>query len=114
MDMKLLASTFAVVFLAELGDKTQLATLVLAADGGSRLSVFLGSTLALTSAAALAVLAGGLIGDLVSPVWMKRIAGGTFIIMGTALLLSRPDSAGGPGTDAVESAHSEDQGDRPR
>ena len=49
MDWKLLTSTFALIFLAELGDKTQLATLSLAASGRSRFMVFLGAASALVA-----------------------------------------------------------------
>ena len=58
MDWKVLASTFLVVFLAELGDKTQLATLGLAAGSESRISVFVGAAFALVAASAIAVREG--------------------------------------------------------
>ncbi len=56
MDWKLMATTFLAVFVAELGDKTQLATLSFASSGQSRLSVFLGSALALVATSAIAVM----------------------------------------------------------
>ena len=57
MDWKILASTFGVVFLAELGDKTQLATFgVAAASGSGKWSVFVGSALALVASSAIAVI----------------------------------------------------------
>ena len=58
MNWKVMARTFGLVFVAELGDKTQLATLSLSA-GGSRWAVFAGSSLALVACSALAVLGGG-------------------------------------------------------
>ncbi len=88
MDFKLALTTFATVFLAELGDKTQLATLTFATSNSSRLSVFLGAALALVATSALAVLAGEGIARLVSPVWLKRIAGIAFIVIGAWVIWS--------------------------
>jgi putative Ca2+/H+ antiporter (TMEM165/GDT1 family) len=87
MDWKLLTSTFAAVFLAELGDKTQLATLSLAASSRSRWMVFAGSALALVATSAIAVLAGEALTRVVPPVWIKRAAGGLFVVMGLLFLL---------------------------
>ena len=94
MDWKLLGSTFAAIFIAELGDKTQLATLSLAAGGGAaaRWTVFAGAALALVATSALAVLGGDIVSRLISPHWLHRIAGVVFIVLG-ALYLFR----GGPG-----------------
>lgn len=88
MDWKLFASTFAAVFVAEIGDKTQLATLSLAASGSSRLAVFAGSALALVATSAIAVLAGEVVARHVPPVWLKRIAGAVFLVLGVAYLWS--------------------------
>jgi putative Ca2+/H+ antiporter (TMEM165/GDT1 family) len=87
MDYKLLGSTFVAIFLAELGDKTQLATLSLAAGGSSRWSVFLGSALALIATSALAVLLGEAITRVISPIWLKRAAGAAFVVLGVIFLL---------------------------
>jgi putative Ca2+/H+ antiporter (TMEM165/GDT1 family) len=92
MDWKLLVSTFVSIFVAEIGDKTQLAALSLAAGGKSKLSVFAGSALALCATSAIAVLVGEGISKLVSPVWLRRIAGAVFILMGLLFLLTRPES----------------------
>ena len=86
MDWKLFASTFTLVFLAELGDKTQLATLSLAAGGSSRWAVFAGAAIALVATSALAVLLGEAIGRLVPLVWIQRAAGALFIILGILFL----------------------------
>ena len=91
MDWKLLASTFVAVFLAELGDKTQLATMSLAAGNSSRWSVFLGSALALVATSAVAVLLGEALTRLVPPMWIRRAAGGLFVVMGMFYLCSRGD-----------------------
>jgi Ca2+/H+ antiporter, TMEM165/GDT1 family len=89
MDLKLFLSTFGVVFLAELGDKTQLATLSLAASGRSRLAVFAGAAAALVLTSALGVLAGETVARVVPPVWIHRVAGVAFIVMGILLLIGR-------------------------
>ncbi len=89
MDWKLLGSTFAAVFLAELGDKTQLATMALASGGRSRWAVFLGSALALVATSALAVLAGDVVARYVSPLWLRRGAGALFLVLGAWFLLGR-------------------------
>jgi putative Ca2+/H+ antiporter (TMEM165/GDT1 family) len=88
MDFKLALTTFATVFLAELGDKTQLATLTFATSTTSRLSVFLGAALALVATSAIAVLAGEGITRLVSPIWLKRIAGVAFVVIGVWVIWS--------------------------
>jgi putative Ca2+/H+ antiporter (TMEM165/GDT1 family) len=90
MDWKLVASTFVAVFLAEMGDKTQLATMTLAA-GSSRWAVFAGSALALVATSAIAVLAGEVVARAVPPHWLRRGAGLVFVAMGLLFLLGRGD-----------------------
>lgn len=83
MDIKLVASVFGIVFLAELGDKTQLATLLFAARSPSNLLVvFLGASLALVCASALGVLAGGVVAHYLSPKLLSYIAGAGFVVIG--------------------------------
>jgi putative Ca2+/H+ antiporter (TMEM165/GDT1 family) len=89
MDLKLLVSTFGLVFLAELGDKTQLATLGLAASGQSRLAVFAGAAAALILTSGMAVLVGEALARTVPPGWIQRVAGVAFLVMGVLFLLSR-------------------------
>jgi putative Ca2+/H+ antiporter (TMEM165/GDT1 family) len=89
MDLKLFASTFALVFLAELGDKTQLATLSLAASGRSRLVVFLAAAAALTATSAIAALAGEAVARIVPELWIRRLAGAGFLILGVFFLAGK-------------------------
>jgi Ca2+/H+ antiporter, TMEM165/GDT1 family len=88
MDLKLMATAFATVFLAELGDKTQLATLTFAAEGRSRWAVFIGAAAALVTTSAIAVLAGEAVSRVVPAVWLKRVAGAAFIAIGVWTLAS--------------------------
>jgi len=83
MDLKLLLTVFATVFIAELGDKTQLATLLFAADQEvSKMTVFIGASLALVLTSALGVLAGGLVADFIQPRYLSYVAGAGFILIG--------------------------------
>ena len=91
MDWKLAGSTFALIFLAGLGDKTQLATLSLASSSSSRWAVFLGSALALVATSALAVLTGDVIGRFVPTLWLRRGAGVMFIALGLFFLFARSE-----------------------
>ncbi len=88
IDLRQLFVTFGAVFMAELGDKTQLATFGFAAESRSRLSVFLGSASALVVTSLLAVLAGGLVGKVVSPLTLQRASGVLFIAIGAWSLWS--------------------------
>lgn len=88
MDLKVLLTVFVAVFIAELGDKTQLATLLFAADREvSKWTVFLGASLALIVASGIGVLAGGLISQYISEKHLHYIAGIGFIGIGVWTLL---------------------------
>jgi putative Ca2+/H+ antiporter (TMEM165/GDT1 family) len=89
MDLRMLLTTFGVVFLAELGDKTQLATLGLAASGRSRLAVFLGGSAALVLTTAIAVVLGEGLVQLVPALWIRRAAGVLFLVMGVLFLAEK-------------------------
>jgi len=94
MDVKLLATVFGVVFLAELGDKTQLATLLFAAKSPGNLAlVFIGASLALVVASAVGVLAGAFIAQYVSPRLLSYVAGVGFIVIGAWTIWQGPGSA---------------------
>lgn len=88
MDIKILFTVFAAVFVAELGDKTQLATLLFAADRDvSKLTVFIGASLALIITSGIGVLAGGFISHYVSEKFLNSLAGLGFIGIGIWTLL---------------------------
>lgn len=83
MDFRLLATVFSTVFLAELGDKTQLATLLFAAKSEhARLTIFLGAAAALVLTSAIGVAAGALLGRYINPKTLSYIAGAGFIVIG--------------------------------
>jgi len=88
MDYKILATTFMMVFLAELGDKTQLATFCLSAENNSKLSVFLGSAGALVLSSLIAVLCGTAISRLIPVNYIKIAAGVFFIVVGAWTIYS--------------------------
>ena len=86
--MKALFLIFLSVFLAELGDKTQVATLLFAADQNvSRVGVFAAASAALVFASLLAVLFGAQISRLIPPSTLKAMAGLGFIVIGLWMLI---------------------------
>ena len=90
MDFRLFATVFSTIFVAELGDKTQLATLLYAADASHpKLTVFAASAAALVLTSALGVLAGSIVADHVSPKIVRWVAGLGFIGVGVWVLLAR-------------------------
>ena len=86
MDLKVLFTTFGMIFLAELGDKTQLATLSFAAESKSRLAVFLGSAGALVFTSLLAVVLGTGLSRLIPANYVKMGAGTLFILLGAWMI----------------------------
>lgn len=83
MDLKILTTVFFTVFLAELGDKTQIATLLYAANSPhAKLAVFVGATAALVLTSGLAVLGGDLVSQYADPRTLSRVAGIGFIVIG--------------------------------
>lgn len=88
--MKTYATVFLSVFVAELGDKTQLATLLFASrPDASKVGVFLASAAALVASSLLAVLLGERLGAWLRPELLKMLAGGAFMAIGAWMLLAR-------------------------
>ena len=87
MDWKVFLTVFGAVFVAELGDKTQLATMLFAADKEvSKYTVFLAASLALVVASALGVLAGSLMAEYINEKYLHYAAGIGFIAIGAFTL----------------------------
>jgi putative Ca2+/H+ antiporter (TMEM165/GDT1 family) len=84
--LKTIFYTFFLVFIAELGDKTQLATMLLSAKSNSIVSVFIGSSLALVFSSFIGVFAGAYITRYVPPSYIQNAAGVLFILMGILIL----------------------------
>jgi putative Ca2+/H+ antiporter (TMEM165/GDT1 family) len=83
MDWKVFLTIFSAVFLAELGDKTQLATMLFATDKAvSKYTVFFAASAALIIASALGVLAGALLSEYINERFLHYIAGVGFICIG--------------------------------
>jgi putative Ca2+/H+ antiporter (TMEM165/GDT1 family) len=87
MDLKIFVTIFGAVFIAELGDKTQLATMLFAADKDvSKWTVFLAASAALVVASAIGVLAGSLLSAYISEKTLAYIAGSGFMLIGAYTL----------------------------
>jgi putative Ca2+/H+ antiporter (TMEM165/GDT1 family) len=88
--MQIFFTAFITIFLAELGDKTQIATLLFASNKEtSKWVVFFGAALALTLTSAIAVLLGGTISEYVSEKTLKLVGGMGFIVVGVWTLLAK-------------------------
>ena len=87
---KTFSTVFVTVFLAEIGDKTQLATMLFSADAKTnKWMVFLGSSMALMLAAGIGVLIGSQLEKFISPNTLKWLAGIGFIGVGIWTLISK-------------------------
>ena len=82
MDWRVLLTTFAALFIAELGDKTQLAVITLTTKHQKPLPIFLGATLALASVTLLGVLGGEVISRLVPGEMLHKLAAVLFVVLG--------------------------------
>jgi Ca2+/H+ antiporter, TMEM165/GDT1 family len=89
MDLRVLLTTFGVIFLAEMGDKTQLAAMTMSAQTKRPWAVFLGASLALAAVSALGVIVGATLGNYVPLEWVKRIAAVAFIVIGVLMLMNK-------------------------
>ena len=89
MDWRIFLTTFGVIFLAEMGDKTQLAAMTMAAESKRPWMVFFGAALALAAVSAIGVIAGSVIGNYVPLIWIKRAAAVVFIAIGVLILLGK-------------------------
>ena len=86
MDWRVLLTTFGVIFLAEMGDKTQIAAMTMAAGKKRPWEVFLGASLALVAVSAIGVIVGSVLSNYLPLDWIKRIAGVAFIVIGILVL----------------------------
>jgi putative Ca2+/H+ antiporter (TMEM165/GDT1 family) len=89
MDWRVFLTTFGVIFLAEMGDKTQLAAMTMAAQTKRPWAVFIAAALALTAVSAIGVVVGGVVGDYIPLIWVKRVAAVAFIVIGVLMLANK-------------------------
>ena len=89
MDWKIFGTAFLTLFVAELGDKTQLAVITMTASTESKLSIFLGASLGLVAVTLVGVLVGGVLSQYVPTEWLQRIVAAAFIVIGVLMLLGK-------------------------
>lgn len=82
MDLRLMLSTFVTLFLAEIGDKTQLAVVTLSTSSRKPLSVFMGGAIALVVVTAIGAVFGEAITRVVPEAYLKKGAAVLFVAMG--------------------------------
>ncbi len=89
MDWRVFLTTFGVIFLAEMGDKTQLAAMTMSAQTKKPWAVFIGAALALSAVSAIGVVVGSVVGNYIPLLWIKRAAAVAFIIIGVLILMDK-------------------------
>ena len=89
MDLRVMLTTFGIIFLAEMGDKTQLAAMTMSAQTKKPWAVFIGASVALAAVSAIGVLVGGVVGEYVPLEWVKRVAAVAFIVIGVLMLTGK-------------------------
>ena len=89
MDWKIFGTAFVTLFLAEIGDKTQLAVITMTAGTDSKVAVFLGAASALVVVTLLGVVFGGVLAEYVPTEWLQRIVAVAFIAIGVLMLFGK-------------------------
>jgi len=89
MDWKIFGTAFATLFLAEMGDKTQLAVITMTAGTDAKLSVFLGAACALVVVTLIGVIFGGVVAAYIPTEWLQRIVAAAFIVIGVLMLFGK-------------------------
>jgi len=89
MDWRVILTTFGVIFMAELGDKTQLAAVTLAAQTRRPWAVLIGASIALACVSAIGVMVGGALGEHLPLIWIKRASAIAFIVIGVLILIGK-------------------------
>ena len=89
MDWRVLFTTFGIMFLAEMGDKTQLAAMTMAAEKKRPWEVFLGASLGLAAVSAVGIIVGTALGQYLPVEWIKRVAGAAFVVIGVLILIGQ-------------------------
>lgn len=89
MDWKIFGTAFLTLFLAELGDKTQLAVITMTAKGESKWAIFLGASLALVAVTLIAVLLGGVLAQYIPTEILQKIVAVAFIVIGILMLFGK-------------------------
>ncbi len=89
MDWRVMLTTFGVIFLAEMGDKTQIAAMTMAAEKKRPWEVFIAASLALALVSAIGVIVGSVLSEYLPLEWIKRVAGVAFIVIGVLIVAGK-------------------------
>jgi len=89
MDWRVFLTTFGIIFLAEMGDKTQIAAMTMAAEKKRPWEVFIAAALALAAVSAIGVIVGTALGQYLPLLWIKRVAACAFILIGILMLAGK-------------------------